>query len=292
MAVSAQRRRRALVAIVAALIAAGAFYLAMEYAGKTPTTTPGTSTTTTAPPVQTVTVVVASSAIPQGDVLTTSNLKTAPVDSDVLTTLTHAGGTDYASVAALTQPKHYAATTVLAGLPILSSMVTTTAPASTPNSGGSIPDQLPAGYVATSLPYSPAAASGTGEGTGGYIQASDRIDILVNDDGSVTWAYQDVLVLAVGAGNGTPVVPAGSSPNASATASSAGSTSAAALIMVELPRQDAAALAEVEDISGAVIQYLVVSSSDYPSPSAAPVPPATAPPQPVSGSNPNSFFGG
>jgi Flp pilus assembly protein CpaB len=284
VAISAQRRRRALVAIVAALIAAGAFYLAMEYAGKTSTTTPATSTTTTAPPVQTVTVVVASSAIPQGDLLTTSNLKTAPVDGDVLTTLTHAGGTDYASVAALTLSKHYAATTVLAGLPILSSMVTTTAPAPTPNSGGSIPDQLPAGYVATSLPYSPASASGTGEGTGGYIQASDRIDILVNDDGSVTWAYQNVLVLAVGAGNGTPVAPASSSPSGSASASS--------LIMVELPRQDAAALAEVEDISGAVIQYLVVSSNDYPSPSAAPVPSATAPPQPVSGSNPNSFFGG
>jgi Flp pilus assembly protein CpaB len=290
VAVSAQRRRRVLVAVVAALIAAGAFYLAIEYTNKTPATSSGTAATATAPPGTTATVVVASANIPAGTLLTASNLKTEAVSTQVLTVLTTAGGADYPTIAALTASKEYAASALVAGLPVLSAEVTATPTSANPVVSG-IPAALPAGYVAISLPYSPASSSGTGEGTGGYIQALDRIDILVNEaaGGPVYWAYENVLVLAVGQATTGPVVSASASPAASASASSA-PTVTGALIMVELPRQDAAALANVEDTSGAVIQYAIVSSGDYPSPSASPQPAITAPATTVT--SPIQFFAG
>ena len=149
---------------------------------------------------------------------------------------------------------------------------------------------LPSGYVAFALPYSPAASSGTGMGTGGFIQTGDRIDILVNNGaGTITWAYQNVLVLAIGQSNGAPVASSSASPAAS---SSAGAAAAPALVMVELSRQDAAAMAAVEDENSPAwtIQYLIVSSNDYPSASASPVPAIGAGPGNVT--VPNSFFTG
>jgi Flp pilus assembly protein CpaB len=286
VAVSAQRRRRVLVAVVAALIAAGAFYLAIEYTNKTPATSSGTTTTATAPPVTTATVVEASADIPVGTLLTASNLKTAAVSTDVLNVLTTAGGADYPSIAALTASKEYAASALVAGLPILSSEVTTTpAAAAAPVAG--LPAVLPTGYVAFALPYNPAASSGTGMGTGGFIQTGDRIDILVNTGAGATtyWAYENVLVLALGQSTGAPVASSSASP----AASSAAATAAPGLVMVELSRQDAAAMAAVED-DGWTVQYLIVSTHDYPSASASPVPAIGAGPGNVTA--PNDFFGG
>jgi len=289
LAVSAQRRRRALVAVVAALIAAGAFYLAMEYAGKTPSPT-GTSTNPTAAAVPNVTVVEASATIAQGDPLTAANLTTRPVPQNVLTTLTTAGGADYATVASLTQTTHYASTTIFAGLPILSSMVTTSAASAAPAAAG-LPAVLPAGYVAVSLPYAPGASGGTGAGTGGYIQALDRVDILVYNPTGTTlyWAYQKVLVLAVGESSGAPA--AAPAASAGATASSGAAASSTPLLMVELSGQDAAALTAAADAND-LLQYLIVSSNDYPSAGASPVPAIGAQPTSISAATPNSYFGG
>jgi Flp pilus assembly protein CpaB len=283
VAVSAQRRRRALVAVVAALIAAGAFYLAMEYTGKTPTSTGG-STTTTTPPVPNVTVVEAASTIAQGDPLTAADLTTKPVPQNLMTILTTGGGTDYTTIASLTGTEHYASTTIFAGLPILSSMITTSAASAAPAAAG-LPAVLPHGYVAVSLPYAPGSSSGTGEGTGGYIQALDRIDILVyNPTGTtLSWAYQNVLVLAVGESSGAPAASAGASPAAAGTATP--------LLMVELPAQDAAALTAASDATD-LLQYLIVASNDYPSASASPVPAIGAQPTSISAANPNGYFGG
>jgi Flp pilus assembly protein CpaB len=289
VAVSAQRRRRVLVAVVAALIAAGAFYLAIEYTNKTAAPATGATTTPTAPALTTATVVVASSDIPVGTLLTASNLKTKPVATDALSLLTAAGGADYPTIAALTASKEYAASAIVAGLPILSSEVTAT-PAAAAAAAAGLPAVLPSGYVAFALPYSPAASSGSGMGTGGFIQTGDRIDILVNNGaGTTTWAYQNVLVLAIGQSNGAPVASSSASPAAS---SSAGAAAAPALVMVELSRQDAAAMAAVEDENSPAwtIQYLIVSSNDYPSASASPVPAIGAGPGNVT--VPNSFFTG
>ena len=285
MAVSAQRRRRVLVAVVAALIAAGAFYLAIEYTNKTAAPATGATTTRTAPALTTATVVVASSDIPVGTLLTASNLKTKPVATDALSLLTAAGGADYPTIAPLTASKEYAASAIVAGLPILSSEVTAT-PAAAAAAVAGLPAVLPTGYVAFALPYSPAASSGTGMGTGGFIQTGDRIDILVNGGGTTTWAYENVLVLAIGQSNGAPVASSSASPAAS---SSAAAAAAPDLVMVELSRQDAAAMAAVEDDTW-TIQYLIVSSNDYPSASASPVPAIGAGPGNVT--VPNSFFTG
>jgi len=286
VAVSAQRRRRALVAVVAALIAAGAFYLAMEYTGKTPSST-GSSTTPTAPAVPNVTVVEAATTISSGDPLTAANLTTKPVPQNLMTILTTGGGADYTTVASLTQTKHYASTTIFAGLPILSSMVTTSAASAAPAAAG-LPAVLPSGYVAVSIPYAPGASNGTGEGTGGYIQALDRIDILVYNPAGTTlyWAYQKVLVLAIGESSGAPAAAASSSAGATAS-----STTTSALLMVELPAQDAAALTAATDASDD-LQSLIVSSIDYPSAGASPVPAIGAQPGSISGATPNAYFGG
>jgi Flp pilus assembly protein CpaB len=289
VAVSAQRRRRVLVAVVAALIAAGAFYLAIEYTNKAAPATSGTGAPPTAAPITTATVVEASGAIPAGTLLTATNLKTAAVRTDVLSVLTAAGGSDYPTIAALTAAKEYAATPILAGLPILSSEVTGTPNAASAPIAG-LPAVLPTGYVAIALPYSPGASSGTGMGTGGFIESGDRIDILINNGaGTTTWAYQDVLVLAIGQSSGAPVASSSASPAAS---SSAAAAAAPDLVMVELSRQDAAAMAAVEDETSPAwtIQYLVVSSKDYPSASASPVPAIGAGPGNVTA--PNSFFTG
>jgi Flp pilus assembly protein CpaB len=292
VAVSAQRRRRVLVAVVAAAIAAGAFYLAIEYTNK-PAATGSTSATTTPtmPVIATENVVVPSTSIAAGTLLTASNLKTTAVATEVVTLYTEAGaGSVYTTLASVTATKEYAALSLPAGVPLLSGEVTATPTSANPQVAG-LPAVLPAGYVAVSLPYAPGAASGSGDGTGGYIQALDRIDILVNEaaGGPVYWAYENVLVLAVGQETGGQAVTAVASPAASASASSA-PTVTGALIMVELPREDAAALTQIEDTSGASIQYLVVSSDDYPSASASPGPAATAPASTVT--NPNQFFAG
>jgi Flp pilus assembly protein CpaB len=276
VAVSAQRRRRALVAVVAALIAVGAFYLAIEYAGKTPTTSSTASTTTTAtpPPVQTTTVVEAATAISQGQVLSAANLKTAAVaDSDLPAVASGSTVPYYTSLSALTLPKQYAAIQIPAGTVVVSSMVTANEAAAQAPVGGT-DFNLPAGDVALSLPYSATAGKGEieGGGTGGYLEAGDRIDILVEVDplpnpnnvmGTMYWAYQNVPVLAVGVSTGAPVASSSASPSASASSASAAT---AGLIMVQLPRQDAADLAYLADGANVTLQYLIVSPGDYSGP--------------------------
>jgi Flp pilus assembly protein CpaB len=290
VAVSAQRRRRVLVAVVAALIAAGAFYLAIEYTNKTApaTATTGTGAAPTPVPIPTTTVVVASTAIPAGTLLSAANLKAEPIATEILSTFTTAGlGTDYPALTPLTGSKEYAAFALYAGLPIFSSEVTTTPNAASAPLAG-LPAVLPSGYVALALPYNPGASSGSGMGTGGFIVSGDRIDILVNNGTTTSWAYQDVLVLAIGQSQGAPVASSSASPAASSSAAAA----APDLVMVELPRQDAAAMATIEDATGPAwtIQYLVVSSQDYPSASASPVPAIGAGPGNVT--DPNSYFTG
>ena len=269
----------------------------MEYAGKTPSGTSKTTTTSSSPAIPTVTVVVASSAIAQGKELTASDLKTASFPSNVITSLIATGGSDYTSVAALTQTKHYAATNIIAGLPILSSMVTTSAAATIPTGSG-LSTVLPNGYVAMSLPYNPTSGKGEleGEGTGGYIVAGDRVDILVEIDpipnpnnvmGNMYWAYENVLVLAVGESSGAPSAASGGA----ASSSSAAPVTAPSLVMVELPKQDAADMSYLEDGANVTIQYLIVAQGDYPS-SGTLAPTSTASPQTIYNGSGPTFFGG
>ncbi len=279
MAVSAQRRRRVLVAVVAAAIAAGAFYLAIEYTNKTPTTPAGT-VTTTAPPVATVTVVEAGSAISQGSAISATDLKMVAVAASDLPASTGTTHPYYTSAAALTASTEYAAIQIPVGTVIVSSMVTTDQTTAQPPVAGTN-FNLPAGDVALALPYSPSSGKGEieGDGTGGYIVAGDHVDILVeidplpnpnNELGTMFWAYENVPVLAVGISTGAPVATSSASPAASTSSAPAAQVSAS-LIMVQLPRQDAANLAYLQDGANVTIQYLIVAPGDYNS-SAEPVP--------------------
>ena len=265
MAVTAQRRRRALVAIVAALIAAGAFYLALEYASKP--ALPPVGTGAAAPKVQTLQVVVAGTAIAAGSPLSAQNLGIQAVAKANLPL--GSPPPFYTSTAQLTQSKSYAAIAIPAGTVLVSSMVTTSpAAAQAPALGASF--SLESGQVALALPYSLSAGQAVnGQGTGGYIQAGDQVDILVEIDpvpnpnnvlGNLYWEAENVPVLAVGQKGG------GSSPS---------------LIMVELPRQLAAHLSYLEDGKNVTFQYLVVATGDF----VAPTPTAQGAPQPVGAAN-------
>jgi Flp pilus assembly protein CpaB len=292
VAVSAQRRRRVLVAVVAAAIAAGAFYLAIEYTNKTPTTPAGT-VTTTAPPVATVTVVEAGSAISQGSAISATDLKMVAVAASDLPASTGTTHPYYTSAAALTASTEYAAIQIPVGTVIVSSMVTTDQTTAQPPVAGTN-FNLPAGDVALALPYSPSSGKGEieGDGTGGYIVAGDHVDILVeidplpnpnNELGTMYWAYENVPVLAVGISTGAPVASSSAAPASSS--SSPAATVSASLIMVQLPRQDAADLAYLQDGSNVTLQYLIVAPGDYSS-SAEPVPtPGTQVIGPINGSN-------
>ncbi len=301
MAVSAQRRRRVLVAVVAALIAAGAFVLALSYSSKPAsggTSGPGGAS---APQLPAVTVVEASRSIPAGTALRTGDLTTAPVPVKYLPSGTPAPY--FTSVAALTDTTTYATSEIPAGQVITSTMVTTTAAAAgNPAIPGTTWD-VPKGYVAMALPYTSTSTQGEadGQGTGGYLAAGDRIDILAEVDpvpnpnntlGTMNWAYQNVLVLAVG----QPATTTAPSPGASASPS-AQPSGAGGLIMVQVPQQDAAVLMYMKDAKNVFLQYVLVAKGDYPQNGAPGPQPVTGPsptgaPQSVNSGNYTSFTGG
>jgi Flp pilus assembly protein CpaB len=284
VAISAQRRRRVLVAVVAALIAAGVFVLALSQLGKAPVAS--TPPAPTATPGQTRTVVEASVDITQGAAITAADLTTASVAASPLPAST------FSSPAQLTGTKMFATTNILASTIITGTMVTAN-PSAAAFPGTTF--SMPRGYVAVALPYSSAAVQGgssTGTGTGGYIGAGARIDILAfySSTGTEYVAYQDVLVLDIGQGSGAPA----GSPAASASPASSVSS---ALVMVELPQQDAVVLTSLVAGGTATLQYLIVAPGDYPtaaspgpSPIAGPSPAGT--PQSVSSSGQTSSFGG
>jgi pilus assembly protein CpaB len=235
VAVSAQRRRRGLIAIVAAVIAAGAFFFAFTFRESTSTST----TPPPEPPAQTVPVVVALTDIKPGDLLSSANLS---VKQRPVTTVpaTAAGGTPvyFQDTTALLASPHYAAIALASGTVLQVSMVASSATTAKPVVTQVV--DLKAGDVAMSVPYDSA------RGAGGYIQPEDHIDIVVDDNGSPTssqavhYAFQDVRVIHVG------------SP-ADQTSTSGGGAS---LLLIEIPREKAAALAYLIDHQATIRYYL------------------------------------
>jgi Flp pilus assembly protein CpaB len=304
VAVSAQRRRRVLVAVVAALIAVGAFVLALSYSSKPSGTAgggPSGGANSSGQPSETA--VVARTGIKVGEELGLANIATQQLARAYVSSLNVNGNSTYASVESLTSKSTYASQAIPQGMVILSSMVTTSAlAAANPSVPGTV-FNIPKGYVAVSLPYITGSSQGQvdGDGTGGYIVAGDRIDILAEIDpapnpnnllGTMYWAYQNVLVVAVGASTGPP--PASASPSAGATAAPVSSGSG--LIMIEVPEQDAAALTYMKDAKNVFLQYLVVAKDDYlPSGTPGPAPiagPSGQPPQSISPGSLTQNFGG
>ncbi len=302
VAVSAQRRRRILVAVVAALIAVGAFVLALSYSSKPGSPVGGlTGGGTNTSGQSSETVVVASADIKAGQQLSAANIATQQLAKSYVASLNVNGNSTYSSVASLTRPSNFAAQAIPQGTAIVSSMVTTSAAAAANPSVPGTGFNIPKGYVGVSLPYNTSSSQGQveGEGTGGYLVAGDHIDILAEVDpvpnpqnllGTMDWAYQNVLVLAVGASAGPPATSP--SPGATAAPQSTGS----GLIMVEVPEQDGATLTYMKDAKNVFLQYLIVAKGDYP-PNGAPGPapiagPSGGAPQSVSAGSITKNFGG
>jgi Flp pilus assembly protein CpaB len=304
VAVTVQRRRRVLVAVVAALIAVGAFVLALSYSSKPPSPVGGvTGGGPNASGQANEAVVVASASITAGQQLSASNITTQQLAKSYVASLNVNGNSTYASVESLTKPSNYAAQAIPQGTVIVSSMVTTSAAAAANPSVPGTLFNIPKGYVAVSLPYTTGSSQGQvdGDGTGGYIVAGNRIDILAEVDplpnpqnllGTMYWAFQNVLVVAVGASAGPQ--PSSASPSSSATAAPASTGSG--LIMVEVPEQDGAALTYMKDAKNVFLQYLVEAKGDYlPSGTPGPAPiagPSGEAPQPVSAGTITKYFGG
>ncbi|MBV8195173.1 MAG: hypothetical protein JOY80_06560 [Candidatus Dormibacteraeota bacterium] len=227
-------------------------YLYQQHPATSPTATTGSAATTK--------VVVATADLKAGDQLSTANVGLTDYPSSALPAST----SYYTDVSKLLSPPQYTSSALPKGTLILQSLLVATA-----DTGPTVtqpPIQINnASDVAISIPY------GEQNGAGGYIQPEDHIDIIVADSsGTEHYAFQDVRVIKVG----------GRGEQGTTTAS----TGAANLLLIELPREQAATLAYLED-HGATIRYAIRPHDEY---GKGNLPNSSA----VSGSNWNSFLDG
>ena len=131
---------------------------------------------------------------------------------------------------------------VSAGTPITQQLLNSTSAAGGTASNPSTAFTIAEGYVAMAIPASGSTGGATVDQmtVGYFIQAGDQIDIIADLGGStttshaVTYAFQDVPVLAVGYAASTSNAPA-----ASPSASAAPVLAAPSYFVVEMPRYEA-----------------------------------------------------
>lgn len=242
MALTSQRRRRGLVAIVAAVIAAGAFLLILT----TRTETGGGGAAVATQPV-----VVAGQDLKAGDELKSANV--AINQSYPVAGLPPANGSAspvvFSDTTTLLSSSHYVSVDVPKGQVIYNSMVASSATAARAGFFN-----LKSGSVAMSIPFT------TANGAGGYIQAGDHIDMLIDDSvtNTIRYGFQDVNVLKVGSSADQPT----------------GTTTVAStptLLLIELPREQAASLTYLIDHQAIIRYVLRPRDSKGPLPNSAPV---------------------
>jgi Flp pilus assembly protein CpaB len=208
------------VALVAGLIAAGSIVLLVTYVSSQ---VPVTTTRTGSGPTSTTRVVVATADLNAGDRLTTSNVGLSDYPSAALPP----GGSQlyYTEIAKVTATAQYTSSSLPKGALILATLLVAT-------SSGPVVSQPPidiknAGDVAISVPFDET------KGAGGFVQPEDHLDMLVDDTATgVQYAFQDVRVIKVGG-----------------RAEQGGALSVANLLLIELPREQAAVLTYLEDRS-------------------------------------------
>lgn len=223
-----QKRRRLLIAAVAGVIAVGAFALVFTQINAAKGGAPATTAS-----VATSKAVVASTDINVGDQITAANVTVTDYPISALP----APGLYYPDDKTLIAASLYSTVKLPRGqLVLVTQMTQQVAPQKLP------PVQLTDGDVAMSVPYDES------KDAAGFIQQDDYIDILVDDptSKSVHYAFQGVHVLRVG---DRAAQPTGASP---AAAPVAGAT----VLLVELQRQQAAALAFAVD-NNYNIRYLI-----------------------------------
>ena len=229
MAAGTQKRRRILIAAIAGLVAVGAFALVFTQinAAKAPAAPATTAAVTTSK------AVVALVDVNIGDQLSTANIAVADYPSSALP----AAGLYYTDSKDLITATWYSAVKIPRGQPILTTQLTQQlTPQKLP------PVKLGDGNVAMSVPYDESRDAA------GFIQQDDYIDILVDDPNTKTvhYAFQGVHVLRVGDRAAQP----------SGAAGAAAPVSGASVLLIEISRQQAAALAFAID-GNFTIRYLI-----------------------------------
>jgi Flp pilus assembly protein CpaB len=222
-------RRRMMIAAVAGLIAVGAFALVFTQLTPAKAGTPAPQVTATSK------AVVALVDINVGDQVSAANVAVA----DYPTAALPAAGLYYADAKALIAAGWFSTVKLPRGQLVLTTQLSQVlVPQKLP------PVQVTDGSVAMSVPYDES------KDAAGFIQQDDFVDILVDDPSSksVHFAFQGVHVLRVGDRASQPVT-------ASPAAAGAAPVSASVLL-IELPRQQAAALAYAID-QGFAIRYLI-----------------------------------
>ena len=229
MAKSAQNRRRLLVAVVAGILAVGAFAaVVMQLNSARTADAPLAATQPTAK------AVVALTDLAAGDQLSSANIAVTEYPTSALP----APGLYYTDTQQLLSSTWYTAVAVPHGQLVLASDVSQqVTPVKLP------PISLKDGDVAMSIPYDES------KDAGGFIQQDDYIDVLVDDPTSKTvhYAFQGVHVLRVGDRAAQPT---------GLTAASAAPAVGATLLLIEIPREQAAALAFAID-QGYTIRYVI-----------------------------------
>jgi Flp pilus assembly protein CpaB len=229
VAAAQQKRRRILIAAVAGVVAVSAFVLVFTQLTVAPSGAPPAQVQTT-----TSKAVVALADINVGDQVSAANVAVADYPAAALP----AAGLYYADAKPLIAAGWYSTVKLPRGQLVLATQLSQVlVPQKLP------PVQLTDGSVAMSVPYDET------KDAAGYIQQDDFVDILVDDptSKSVHYAFQGVHVLRVGDRASQPV---GASPAAGAA------PTGATVLLIELPRQQAAALAYAID-QGFAIRYLI-----------------------------------
>jgi Flp pilus assembly protein CpaB len=222
------KRKRILIAVVAGLIAVGAFALVFTQMSPARAGTPTASTTPA-----TSKAVVALVDINVGDQLSAANVTLADYPNAALP----GAGLYYADTKPLLAAGWFSTVKLPRGQLVLATQLSQVlVPQKLP------PVQLTHGDVAISVPYDES------KDAAGFIQQDDFVDILVDDPVSkvVHYAFQGVHVLRVGDRASQPV---GASPAVAPVTS-------ATLLLIELPREQAAALAYAID-QNFTIRYLI-----------------------------------
>jgi Flp pilus assembly protein CpaB len=220
-------RRRILIAAVAGLIAVGAFALVFTQMTPAKSGPPSAAASTTSK------AVVALADINVGDQLSATNVGVADYPAAALP----AAGLYYVDAVPLIAAGWFSTVKLPRGQLVLTTQLSQVlVPQKLP------PVQLTDGSVAMSVPYDES------KDAAGFIQQDDFVDILVDDPTSkiVHYAFQGVHVLRVGDRASQPV---GASPAAAAVTT-------ATLLLIELPREQAAALAYAID-QNFTIRYLI-----------------------------------
>ena len=238
-----QKNNRIIMVVLGLVLAAAAFGLSL-YVSKS-----GNNNSSTGSGGPQVNVVVAKVDLAQGTQLS----------ADVLTTKTYSADsapTGYVSDESLVLNK-FTSIAVTMNTPITNTLLVSDAASAKTAALSLTPLDIHAGNVAIAIPVAGAGTDSANLNTFGmYVQPDDRFDILIDDGkGNVRYAFQDIRILKVG----------------SYTANGSG---AADVLVVELSRGEAEAMAFLLDHNGqpnqpSIIRY-VLRPKDKASPTAGP----------------------